>query len=188
MQITESEIPTITQETILETLSHTKANKASGPDNIGSKLLKMARYELIDIFHYFFNISLKNCFIPQQWKIADIVPIPKVPRPKTEKEYRPVCLTSVVCKTLEKIISKMILNMTKDVWKENKQYGFLPNRSTTDALIQVIEDWSEAVDKKLNIHAVFYDFSNAFDLVQHELLLKKLEKYLPNWLIKWLAH
>ena len=71
---------------------------------------------------------------------------------------------------------------------ERKKNGFLPNRSTTDALIQVIENWSDSLDKKLNVHAVFFDFSKEFDLVQHDLLLKKLETYLPNWLIKWLAN
>ena len=56
-----------------------------------------------------------------------------------------------------------------------------------DAIIQVIDDWSDAKDKHKEIFAIFYDFEKAFDLVPHDLLLKKLKNLLPEWLISWLA-
>ena len=57
-----------------------------------------------------------------------------------------------------------------------------------DAIVQVIEDWSFSVDRSKSVLAIFFDFSNAFDLVDHELLLEKLLKIeLPTWLVSWIA-
>lgn len=65
--------------------------------------------------------------------------------------------------------------------------GFIPGRNTMDAIVQVIQDWSKAKDMNKNVLSVFFDFSKAFDLVDHELLLIKLQQYLPPWLISWIA-
>ena len=76
---------------------------------------------------------------------------------------------------------------TDQIWKTNKQYGFLPGRCTMDAIFQVMDDWEAAMDKKETVHAVFFDFAKAFDLVDHGILLKKMEKYLPEWITSWTA-
>ena len=70
---------------------------------------------------------------------------------------------------------------------KNNQYGFLPNHSTMDAIIQVVEDWSNAKEHKNSVLAKFFDFSKAFDLVDHEILLQKLIKHgIPIWLVSWI--
>ena len=63
----------------------------------------------------------------------------------------------------------------------------MENKSTSDAVIQVIEDWSRAIDNKQSVSTVFFDFSKAFDMVNHEILLKKLEQHLPKWITSWIA-
>ena len=60
-------------------------------------------------------------------------------------------------------------------------------KGTMDAIVQVINDWGEAKDKKDPIAAIFFDFAKAFDLVDHEVLLIKLEAMLPPWLCRWIA-
>ena len=56
-----------------------------------------------------------------------------------------------------------------------------------DAVIQVIDDWGFAVDRNIKLLAIFFDFAKAFDLVDHEVLLEKLQKLLSNWLTAWIA-
>lgn len=56
-----------------------------------------------------------------------------------------------------------------------------------DAIVQVIEGWSHSKDQNFTVYAIFFDFSKAFDLVDHEILLEKLQKLLPSWLVSWIA-
>ncbi len=160
---------------------------APGPDEITPKLLKTLNLEIVALITALFNLCLINSFVPFQWKSANITPIPKVQIPTNPLDYRPISLTSSLCKLFERILAKFILKQTESLWKNNSQYGFLPKRSTMDAIVQVIEDWSEAKDTKKNILAIFFDFAKAFDLVDHVKLLEKLLKYLPRWLVSWIA-
>jgi hypothetical protein len=114
-----------------------------------NKILKNAKYELSDIINHLFNISLKNSFIPTQWKSANIIPIPKTNNAQIATDYRPIALTSALCKVLERIIMQEIIKLTRKLWANNKQYGFLPGRNTMDAIIQVLEDWERAKDSDL---------------------------------------
>ena len=170
---------------IIEELNKLDVKKAAGPDELNARVLKAARFELAPVITFLFNESIKQSFIPEQWKEANIAPVPKVQKPAKPEDFRPVALTSTLCKVLERILAKYIVNNTKEIWKNNNQFGFLPGKSTKDALLQVIEDWTKAIDNNESIMAVFFDFSKAFDLVDHDLLLRKLEAYLPEWIIKW---
>ena len=71
---------------------------------------------------------------------ANIKAIPKTNNPQTASDYRPISLTFALCKVLERIIMQEIIKLTKNLWANNKQYGFLPCRNTMDAIIQVLED------------------------------------------------
>jgi ribonuclease P/MRP protein subunit RPP40 len=101
---------------------------------------------------------------------------------------RPIAITSTPCKLMERIIAKYVLSLVHGRLLSNKQFGFLPGRCTTDALIQVLDDWGRAIDNgDEQIIAIFFDFAKAFDLVNHERLLAKIECMLPQWLVKWIA-
>jgi len=103
-------------------------------------------------------------------------------------DYRPIAIISAFCKVFERILARYIISKTQHIWRTNKQFGFLPGRSTMDAIIQVIEDWSNGKDNKNCVFALFLDFAKAFDLVNHEILLEKLVKLqLDPWLISWIA-
>jgi hypothetical protein len=128
--------------------------------------------------------------VPSQWLAASITPIAKVEHPSSWSDYRPISLTSNLCKVFEKIIVKFILSITWRIWKSNKQYGFLPGRSTVDAAVHVFYDISKAFDRAISSLAIFFDFAKAFDLVPHDKLLAKLLGYcqLPAWLVRWIAN
>jgi hypothetical protein len=176
-----------TRETVIKQLERLKSSSV-GPDNLPANLLKAARLEIAECIAALFNMSLRHSFIPQQWKTAHITPIPKAINP-TIADWRGINLIAILCKVLERIISKHIFQITKELWRLNNQYGFLPGCNTMDAIAQVMEEWSHAFDNNNQILAIFFDFAKAFDLVEHEHMLTKFikKKYLPDWLISWLA-
>jgi len=161
---------------------------AAGPDELSGVLLKAAKLELVDHLVPLFNSCLAWSYVPFQWRNANITPVAKVAHPSKWSDYRPISLTSTMSKVFERIVAKFLLDLMGDKLKSNKQYGFLPGRSTMDAIAQVIEDFSVAKEKRDAVLAIFFDFSKAFDLVDHEILLQTLEKLkIPTWLISWIA-
>ncbi len=86
-----------------------------------------------------------------------MIPIPKVKSATTSNEYRPVALTSAICKEFESIIVREILDHTKQLRKTNNQYGFLPGRNTMDALI---EDWENQETKRKQHTPFFFILKN----------------------------
>jgi hypothetical protein len=82
---------------------------------------------------------------------------------------------------MEKIIAKDCVTP--------RQYGRRVTNFFTgqDAIARVIDNWERALDNKETIHAVYFDFSKAFDLVHHKRLMQKLKKLLPPYLTSWIA-
>ena len=102
--------------------------------------------------------------------------------------YRPVSLTSIVCKVLEKVIRTSIM----EYLSENKlltdcQYGFVPGRSISLQLLHLLDMWIEALEDNASIDCVYLDFCKAFDKVPHLRLLGKMQayKFHPD-LIAWM--
>ena len=92
--------------------------------------------------------------------------------------YRPVSLTSVLCKVMESIIRDKIMEHTE----QNKllsscQHGFVPKRSCATNLLHTLEKWTTALDTGRPVDAVYLDFAKAFDSVPHQRLIAKIESY-----------
>ena len=138
--------PIFTITNVTTTLHHLKPS-AAGPDKLSSSLLKSSRLEIGPIITALFNLLIFTSFVPEQWKSANITPIPKVDHPQNPGDYRPIALTSHLCKVFERILAKFIISITKHIWQNDKQYGFLPGRSTMDAIIHVIDDWYYAKEE-----------------------------------------
>ena len=159
----------------------------AGPDMLSGKLLCAAKGKLIPVFVKIFNTCIMYSICPTEWSSANITAIPKIPNASDPSDFRPIAITSAVSKMLERIIAKYILEIARDVLHDNNQYGFLPGRCTMDAIIQVLDNWGSALDHKDKMLAIFFDFAKAFDLVCHIVLLEKLRKILPAWLVSWIA-
>jgi hypothetical protein len=91
--------------------------------------------------------------------------------------YRPISLLSSISKILERIVAQKLINhlLSNDLLYSH-QYGFLPNRSTEHNLMQIMNYISQALNEGNFCIAVFLDLRKAFDVCNHEILLKKLEK------------
>jgi len=145
-------------------------SNSTGLDNINPKFLKMILLPILPHITHIFNSILTTSVFPKSWKRVKITPIPK-----SENEYRPIAILSVLSKALEKIMSQQMA----DFFLENKmlttkQSGFRPKRSCVTALIKVCEDIRKSVDTNEIVFLLLLDFSKAFDNVNHRQLLKKL--------------
>ena len=107
--------------------------------------------------------------------------------------YRPISLTSIPCKLLERLIKNAILNhLCKNGLISRAQHGFLPGRSCTTNMLIFMDSLTDARDRGLITDAVFFDFAKAFDRVPHIPLLHKLTAYgisgsLYNWISSFLS-
>jgi hypothetical protein len=113
-------------------LKELNTTKSPGPDQVHPKVL----YELTDIIDKslctIFNSSFKTGTVPKGWRIGQITELFKRGSKNSASNYRPVSLTSIICKLMEKLIRKRIIqHMDKFDLFSIKQFGFMGGRSTT---------------------------------------------------------
>ena len=175
-------------EEIFKKLINLKISKSPGPDQIHPRVLKEIANEISPLLCTIFNNSIENAVLPCDWKIADVTPIFKKGDKKCPENYRPISLTSVVCKILESLIRDRIEAHLRDCdMLSNKQYGFLKGRSTILQLLKVFDNISEIIDTGVPVDIIYTDFKKAFDSVPHNRLLIKLKRFgLPEKLISWI--
>ena len=172
---------------VLKQLKSLNVSKSCGPDNCHPFFLKECAEEiylpLTDIFHK----SLSSGVIPDDWKKANITCIFKKGNKQNPGNYRPVSLTSVICKLLERTVREEIVNhLSVNKLLSDSQFGFRKNRSTILQLLTVMNEWTEALDDGIQIDTVYLDFRKAFDSVPHKRLIKKLEGYgIKGILLEW---
>ena len=125
---------------------------------------------------------------PNEWKNANVTPIHKKGDRTDPSNYRPVSLTSQVCKVLESIIvDKITEHLTKNDLLNDAQHGFREGRSCLTNLLETLEQWTEIIDEGDAVDVAYLDFRKAFDLVSHEHLIYKLSKYgIKGKLLEWI--
>ena len=175
-------------EEILKKLLDLKISKSPGPDLIHPRVLKEVANEISPLLCDIFNNSIKHAVLPSDWKLADVTPIFKKGDKKCPENYRPISLTSVVCKVLESLIrDKIEAHLRSCNMLSNKQYGFLKGRSTILQLLKVFDNISEIIDSGVPVDIIYTDFKKAFDSVPHNRLLVKLKSFgLPEGLLEWI--
>ena len=159
---------------IKKLLSDLDPNKANGPDNIPGKFLKTCASDMADIYSVLFQASLDQGVVPADWKNANVVPLFKKGDRSLPENYRPISLTSLSCKVLEHVVFSNFMAQFEHVL-DNTQHGFRKKRSTISQLIITVNDFANSLKLKQQIDAILLDFSKAFNKVDLEGLLLKLE-------------
>ena len=157
-----------------------KSVKSSGPDNIPARLLKEGAAEIAPSLTRLFNLSLLQASILAAWKEAHIIPLHKKGDRSNVKNYRPISLTSVVSKVLEKVICFHLYKYlsTSDLLS-NAQHGFRPGRTCESLLldsVHSVHEWAKTLHEKGTTGVIFLDISKGFDTVSHTHLLTKLRR------------
>ena len=166
-----------------------KSNSAPGPDGITPRFLQELVDEVAAPLGCIFTKSMAEGQVPNDWKSAHVTPIFKKGQKSSPNNYRPVSLTSVPGKVMEKVIKEsMMSHLKRNKLIRNTQHGFMPNKSCTTNLLAFLESVTKAVDEGKNVDVIYLDFAKAFDLVPRQRLLEKLKAHgIDNSLLKWIG-
>ena len=178
-----------TKHRVVEMLKNLKVDKTPGIDALHPKFLFEVREEIGEILAVIMNMSMQTGEIPQDWKDAIVVPLFKKGNRSEACNYRPVSLTCIICKIMEKIIKEdMMKHMENHKLIKESQHGFMNNKSCLTNLLEFFEDIYDFLDTVPSVDVIYLDFAKAFDKVPHQRLSKKLEAIgIDGKLLKWLG-
>ena len=189
------EIQTFKEWHIFRMLEHIR-NSAAGPDGLPAWFLRLSAPIFAEPLAWLFNLSISSGIVPRQWKNASITPVAKVSCPVESADYRPISVTSILSRCMEKELVTRFLypTMNKDDLKSFlvDQYAFRPTGSTTAALTAILQAATEMLKTEPYVRLIALDFSKAFDTLRHtslsaKLLEMKLPDHVYNWVISFLS-
>ena len=178
---------------IMSCISSLENNKGSGPFSIPIRILQLLKHDISKPLSQIINLSFSTGIFPSNLKIAKVIPIYKKDSPLECNNYRPISLLSNIDKIFEKIMySRIIKFLENSKCIYSLQFGFRQQHSTNHALINISENIRNALDSGQFACGIFVDLQKAFDTVDHEILLNKLNHYgirgIPNsWCKSYLS-
>ena len=162
-------------EVVLKKLQCLNVNKSPGPDGLHPRVLRESADMIAEPLSIIFSKSFSESHVPQQWKDACITPLFKKGKKSQSGNYRPVSLTSVVCKLMESILRDAIFqHMSSNQLFSEYQHGFIRGRSCVTNLLSALDSWTDAIDRGFAVDAIYLDFAKAFDTVPHLRLYIKV--------------
>lgn len=160
-------------------------------DSIDMTIVKKVIEAIVQPLTYICNLSFKTGNFPKEIKTAKVIPLYKTGDRHQFTNYRPVSLLPQFSKILEKLFIYKFIDKHKLLFES--QYGFRAQRSSSMALLELIEEITSSIDKKKFAIGVFTDLKKAFDTINHKLLIKKLERYgirgvVLHWIKSYLSN
>ena len=171
-----------------------RPDKAAGPDNLLPRFLIEIKDQIAYPLYLLFRKSLDESSVPDDWKCADVSPVFKKGNRNKVENYRPISLTSQICKIFESIIRDAVVkHLEANLLIHDSQHGFRKGRSCLTNLLTFLEKVTGDIDSGKNVDVVFLDFAKAFDKVPHQRLLQKLVSHgitgnLFHWISNWLSN
>ena len=171
-------IPPIAVHEVGKYVSKISNKKSTGTDGVSGYILKLSLPYTIETLTYIYNLCIQKNVFPAQLKIAKVVPLPKTKDLSDPNNFRPISILSVISKPIEKHIHASLLSYLEK-WSllHPLQSGFRPHHSCHTALARITNMWLNGLNNSNMTGAVFLDLRKAFDLINHDILLKKLFVY-----------
>lgn len=166
---------------------------ATGMDGLPAWFLRVSAPVIAAPLAVLFNQSISSGVVPRQWKTAVITPVPKNSAPVTPGDYRPISITSVLSRLVERrIVRRYIypaLYTPPPGLCFTDQYAFRPTGSTTAALVAIQHTVCAMLSNNQFVRVFVLDFSKAFDSIRHNLFLRKLSSLsIPDEIYNWIVH
>ena len=181
-----------TEEKIKGAIDKLKEHSAAGPDEIPPRILKELRDKLALPLRILFKRSMEARIIPDDWRQAEVTPIFKKESKAEPANYRPVSLTAVTGKVMERIVKEaMMQHVESNGLLCDAQHGFRRGRSPQTNLVEFLNVTTKWMDDGKPFDVIYLDFSKAFDKVTHKKLVEKLEAVgivgkVKEWTANWL--
>ena len=178
---------------VIKKIDKLKINSAPGPDMFSPRLLHELQEHISLPLSIIFNKSLLEGEVPLDWKNAYVTPIFKKGSRAVSGNYRPISLTSVICKVMESLLCDFIMShLSRYKLIKSSQHGFLPHRSCLTNLLEYLERLTTLLGEGYNVDVFYLDLSKAFDRVPHQRLLLKLTSHgidgdIYRWIKSWLS-
>ena len=171
-----------------------RSGTAAGYDNVSMDLVKDCANLICRPITHIVNLSIASGIVPDQLKIARVIPLFKSGDKSSFTNYRPVSVLPAFSKILERVIYNRLMNyLNKHKILSDNQFGFRKHHSTEYALTLLYDKLSAAIDNNEFTVGIFIDLSKAFDTVDHQILLDKLLHYgirgtAFNWFASYLSN
>ena len=159
-----------------EICKNINVNKSSSIKNLSSRILKDAFIAIPHVIRYMLQKSIDSCIFPNEWKIANIIPLQKGGDKSSVSNLRPVSLLPLPSKILERVIhDRVMFHIERNNLLEINQGGFRKNHSTMSTIAKFTNDLFTGINNNKSTIACFIDLAKVFDTVNHKILIKKLE-------------
>ena len=175
-------------EEVLKVIKSLKNSKSTGSDDIDTYVIKLVAHDILPAITHIINLSIAQSTFPTIWKHAKVVPLLKKGDSLTPKNYRPVALLPIFSKILERVVFNQLVGyLDAHNLIHPNHHGSRAGHSTASALIQMYDTWADEVDSGNMVGVMMVDLSAAFDMVDHAILLQKLEYFgLDDTAILWM--
>ena len=195
LNVKEEDLGHISEESVFHLLD-TLAKTSQGTDGLPHWFLHLAAPSISLPVTHLYNLSVAQAQVPCQWKSSVITPVPKVTKPKSCSDFRPISVSSILSRLLEKILIRKFIYPAlqepscKAIFDD--QFAFRPTGSCTSALIHLTHQASSLLQDFPHVHLISLDYSKAFDTCRHSTFSVKLSDLpipakIHNWLVDYLT-
>ena len=166
------------KDDVKDALLKLDVTKAMGPDTVHPKVLKCLGNDdnFVESLTQFYNVCYTEGKIPFLWKTAHVTALHKKGPKNDASNYRPISLTSILCKIYEKFIRNHLIEHVAR-YISPQQHGFVSAKSCLSNLLESMDIINDMISQGEDVDVFYLDFQKAFDTVPHSRLITKLQNY-----------